>query len=215
MEHNLKITYFVFQSTFVMNKKDYTKDIFEIKNLMEKSSLYLSLSGLSSVYTGIYCIIGAAYYYINEINTNSYSPIIAITVFLTITLLSLITTIYITQKRAKKLNEKAWSKTTKQLIATFSITYIFGSVYILILAFQEKSMEMIPLVPLVYGLSLIHAAKHTKNILKPLGIVQVIIAFLCLLFIEFSFWFYAFGFGLTHVINGLIIYYKYDKKQAH
>ena len=205
-------TYFAFQSTFIMSDKDYLKDISNIKNLMEKSSSYLALSGLSSVYTGVYCIIGATYFYYYKIETNNYSPTTAITVFVIATALSLLTTIFFTQKRAKKIKEKAWSKTTLQLISTFSITFIIGSIFMLVLAFQEKYIEIIPLVPLVYGLSLIHASKHTKNILKPLGIIQIVIAFLCLLFIELSFWFYVIGFGVAHLINGLIIHYKYDKK---
>ena len=198
-----------------MSEKDYLKDISDIKNMMEKSSRYLSLSGLSSVLAGIYCLIGAGYYYTTEIETSNYSSNAAIIIFLIVTFLSIITTIYITKKRAEKLAVEAWSNTTKQLITSFATPFIIGSSFILILIFQEKYVEVIPLVPLVYGLSLIHAAKHTSNILKPLGIIHIIIAFLCLLNIENSFWYYTLGFGVTHFINGLIIYFKYDKKQEN
>lgn len=195
-----------------MNKKDYLKDISHIKTLMGRSSLYPSLSGLSSVYTGIYCLIGAVYFYTTEITTHTYSPNVAIAVFLLLVGMSLLTSIYFTKKRAQELHEKAWTHTTKQLLTTFSITFSIGAAYILVLVFQEKYEEIIPLVPLVYGLSLLHAAKHTENMLRPLGIAQVIIAFLCMLFIEQSFWFYTLGFGVIHLVNGLIIYYTYDKK---
>ena len=190
-----------------MSNKDYLKDISEIKNMMDKSSKVLSLSGLSSLYTGVFGLIGGAYYYVKEIETDSFSPYVAIVVFLIVSVLSVITTIYFTHKRAKKINEKAWSKTTEQLLSTFSITLIIGICFISILAFQEKFTQIIPLVPLIYGLSLIHAAKHTKNIVKPLGIIQVLIALLCVLFIEQSFWLYVLGFGVVHLLNGLIIYF--------
>jgi len=194
-----------------MSDKDYLKDITDIKNMMDKSSKVLSLSGLSSLYTGVFGLIGGVYYYLEEIKTDRFSPYVAISVFLIVSVLSVLTTIYFTHKRAKKINEKAWSKTTEQLLSTFSITLIIGICFITILAFQENFTQIIPLVPLIYGLSLIHAAKHTKNIVKPLGITQILIALLCVLYIEQSFWLYVFGFGVVHLINGLIIYFKYDK----
>ena len=194
-----------------MSDAKYLKDISDIKNMMDKSSKVISLSGLSSLYTGVFGLIGGAYYYIKEIKTDSYSPYVAISIFLIVSVLSVITTIYFTNIRAKKLNEKVWSKTTEQLLSTFSITMVIGICFITILVFQEQFIQIIPLVPLIYGLSLIHAAKHTKNIVKPLGIIQVLIALLCVLFIEQSFWLYVFGFGIVHLINGLIIYIKYDK----
>ena len=43
-----------------MSNEDYLKDISEIKNLMNKSSRFISLSGLSGVLAGIYALVGAA-----------------------------------------------------------------------------------------------------------------------------------------------------------
>ena len=46
-----------------MESKDYLKDISEIKDLMNKSSRFISLSGLSGILAGIYALIGAALAY--------------------------------------------------------------------------------------------------------------------------------------------------------
>lgn len=46
-----------------MESKDYLKDITEIKNLMNKSSRFISLSGLSGILAGIYALIGSAVAY--------------------------------------------------------------------------------------------------------------------------------------------------------
>ena len=43
-----------------MESKDYLKDISEIKNMMNKSSRFISLSGLSGILAGVYALIGAA-----------------------------------------------------------------------------------------------------------------------------------------------------------
>ena len=39
--------------------KDYLEDISEIRNIMERSSNFISLSGLSGVLAGVYAIIGS------------------------------------------------------------------------------------------------------------------------------------------------------------
>ncbi|MBA4319320.1 MAG: hypothetical protein C0412_13040, partial [Flavobacterium sp.] len=46
-----------------MEKEKYLNDISEIKNLMDKSSRFISLSGLSGVLAGLYCLIGAGLAY--------------------------------------------------------------------------------------------------------------------------------------------------------
>ena len=89
---------------------------------------------------------------------------------------------------------------------------LIGTGFIIVLLFQEKYLEVIPLVPLVYGLSLISAAKHTNNIVKPLGYLQVIAGLLCIQFSDNIFWCFTIGFGLVHLIYGSVIYFKYDNK---
>ena len=48
-----------FSKYFIMDSKDYLKDISEIKDLMNKSSRFISLSGLSGVMAGIYALLAA------------------------------------------------------------------------------------------------------------------------------------------------------------
>ena len=40
-------------------EKDYIQDISEIRSMMERSSKFLSLSGLAGVMAGIYALVGA------------------------------------------------------------------------------------------------------------------------------------------------------------
>ena len=42
-----------------MESKDYLKDLSEIKDLMNKSSRFISLSGLSGILAGVYALVGA------------------------------------------------------------------------------------------------------------------------------------------------------------
>ena len=202
-----------------MNDKDYLKDISEIKNLMNKSSKFISLSGLSGLLTGIYALIGAGYFYFTNskkiLNSSIISKETVYTCALIIILVSFasaFTTIFFTLKRAKLTDEEKWNFTSKKLISSYLTTTGIGAIYIVINIFHENYDQLLALLLLFYGLALINASKHTSNIVKPLGIIEVFFGLICALFPRYSFWFWVVGFGFVHLIYGSIIYFKYDKK---
>ena len=93
-----------------MENKEVISTLSEIKNLMEKSSKFLSLSGLSAIFVGIYAFIGAyiAYYILDptkittlNINTPYRLQIIVILALILLTI-SLITAFYLSWIKAKK-----------------------------------------------------------------------------------------------------------------
>lgn len=92
-----------------MSSEDYLKDISEIKNLMNKSSRFISLSGLSGILAGIYALIGAAYaYWLVNINSSGYLILdgktfqMVILDLLLVGFLSITTAIFLTTRKAKK-----------------------------------------------------------------------------------------------------------------
>ena len=101
--------YFVFQSTFIMDDKDYLKDISEIKELMNKSSRFISLSGLSGILAGVYALIGATVAYRLVANSAREYLILDGTIFRLVMLdlfliafSSIVTGIFLTTRKAKK-----------------------------------------------------------------------------------------------------------------
>ena len=112
-----------------MSDKDYLKDISEIKNLMNKSSRFISLSGLSGILAGIYALVGAAmtYYYVT---TYSYGTLLLdgwvfktiIFILFMVAFLSIVTGIYLTTKKAKKNDEKIWDTSSRRLIFSNSVS---------------------------------------------------------------------------------------------
>ncbi len=46
-----------------MDAKNYQEDLSHIRSIMEKSSRFISLSGLSGVFIGMFAILGAIYVY--------------------------------------------------------------------------------------------------------------------------------------------------------
>ena len=56
--HLKSFIYFASQSTFYMNKDKALESVNEIKELMEKSSKFISISGLAAIMAGVYALAG-------------------------------------------------------------------------------------------------------------------------------------------------------------
>lgn len=202
-----------------MSTEDYLKDISEIKNLMNKSSRFISLSGLSGIMAGIYALIGAAYAYWLVTNSERGYLILDGEVFrlviidlMIIFVLSVSTAIYLTTRKAKKNDEKIWDATSRRVLINFLVPLISGGIYILIILGQQKYGQTGALMLLFYGLALVNASKYTLGDIKYLGYVEIILGLICALFPGFGFWLWVIGFGLMHIIYGTVMHYKYDNK---
>ena len=118
------------------------QDLKEIKNLMERSTRFLSLSGLSSVVAGIIAIIGAgiAYFLIldngriiyNEhfdvISLEEGTRVIKLLIIdaLLVLVFAFVFALYFSKRKAKRLNTKFWTRTTKRVLYNFTIPLLAG-----------------------------------------------------------------------------------------
>tara|TARA_R110002051_G_scaffold342_1_gene1507 strand:+ start:168 stop:776 length:609 start_codon:yes stop_codon:yes gene_type:complete len=202
-----------------MSQEDYLRDISEIKTLMNKSSRFISLSGLSGILAGIYALIGAAFAYWLVSNSGREYLILDGTVFrliildlIIITVLSIGTAIFLTTKKAKKNNEKIWDSLTKRLLTSFVVPLLAGGIYIIIILSNQKYGQTGALMLLFYGLALLNASKYTLGDIKYLGYTQIVLGLISALYPGYGFWFWVIGFGFMHIIYGAIMYFKYDKK---
>lgn len=204
---------------FIMSAEDYLKDISEIKNLMNKSSRFISLSGLSGILAGIYALIGASYAYW-LVNNYSYGKLMLdgwvfnqiIITLLTVGVFSVGTAIFLTTKKANKNGEKIWDATTKRLLTSFLIPLIAGGIYTIIILNQHRYGQTGALMLLFYGIALVSASKNTLGDVKYLGYSEIILGLLCALFPGYGFWFWVLGFGVMHIIYGTVMLIKYDRK---
>ncbi|MGV8994865.1 MAG: hypothetical protein ACOH1O_12250 [Flavobacterium sp.] len=200
-----------------MDSKDYLKDISEIKNLMNKSSRFISLSGLSGIMAGIYALIGAAVaYYIVANSDRDYLildgdiiNLIFLDLFL-VAFFSIVTGIILTTRKAKRDGAKIWDGSSKRLVINFLIPLITGGLYILIILKNHKYGQTGGLMLIFYGLALINASKYSVGYIRQLGIIELILGLLATLFPGYGFWFWVIGFGVLHIIYGTWMHFKYD-----
>ncbi|WP_159023308.1 hypothetical protein [Formosa sp. L2A11] len=202
-----------------MSTEKYLNDISEIKNLMTKSSRFISLSGISGILAGIYALIGAGYAYW-LVHSFSYGTLmldgkvfrLVLLDLLIVLVLSVGTSIFLTTKRANKNKESYWNTTTKNLLASFLIPLIAGGLYILIILSQGKYGQTGALMLVFYGVALYNASKHTLGYVKYLGLIEISLGLISALFPGLGFWFWVIGFGFMHIIYGIFMYFKYERK---
>ncbi len=202
-----------------MSEQDYLKDISEIKNLMNRSSRFISLSGLSGIFAGIYAIVGAiiAYIYLfpkpgEYLTLHSLNFKLLLALLASVAILSVITAYLLTTHRAKRNNEKIWDSTTRRLLVNFLIPLITGGIYIIIKLNSQHYGLTASLMLIFYGLALVNASKYTIGNVKYLGYAEIIIGLVCAALPGYGLWFWLLGFGLFHIIYGSIMYLKEEKK---
>ena len=207
-----------------MEKEKYLNDISEIKNLMDKSSRFISLSGLSGVLAGLYCLIGAglAYkiIYFDTTTLGNYGDLIItettliqlFIIAITVIVLSLVTAIVLSIRKAKKSDNSVWNTSTKKLVINFMIPLSTGGIFILFLIEKEILGLVAPLTLIFYGLACVNASKYTLGDVRYLGISMILLGLLSTWFLGYGLLFWALGFGVCHILYGSIMYYKYDRK---
>ncbi|QYA25625.1 hypothetical protein G3I01_08905 [Gramella sp. MT6] len=213
-----------------MENEKFLKDLSEIKNMMNRSSRFISLSGLSGVFAGCYAILGAVMAkmvlnsntsYYNE-SYESVSSGIAntdvtlqlVTIAVAVLVLAIGTAIFLTTRKARKNEQKIWDSTSKRLVVNFFAPLIAGGLFCLVLLQYNLIGLIAPCMLIFYGLALIHASKYTFADLKGLGYANLILGLVATQFIGYGLYFWAIGFGLFHIIYGIWMHNKYDRKSA-
>ncbi len=201
-----------------MSEKEYLDDISQIKDLMNRSSRFLSLSGLSGILAGIYALIGAAlvFRYVfpphdNYINLSSWNFQLMLIILAVVVIASVGTAYLLTQKKAKNNNEKVWDSTALRLLVNFIIPLVVGGIYILIKLQSQHYGLTASLMLIFYGLALVNASKYTVGNVRYLGYAQLILGLFCAAYPGYGFWFWVLGFGVFHIIYGALMYVQ-DKR---
>lgn len=204
-----------------MESKNYHEDLSHIRSMMERSSRFISLSGLSGVFAGMVALFGAIYVYFvfereginyfdgnRNVFTESLVKELALIGFV-ILFLAILSGYFFTAKKSKANNLKIWDKTTKRLLFNFGIPLVTGGLFCLGLLYHQLFVLVAPSTLIFYGLALINAEKYTLTDVKYLGYCQIILGLISFFFLGWGLVFWAFGFGVLHIVYGVVMYKKY------
>lgn len=207
---------------FNMSSK-YQEDLSHIRSMMERSSRFISLSGLSGVFAGVFALIGAgvAYALMQEHNinyfegrSNVYSRALLwklAFVALSVLVFSVGFGTYFTIQKSKKKGLKIMNKVTKQVIVHLEVPLFAGGVFCLALLYHGINYLVAPTMLVFYGLALVNASKFTYGDIRFLGYFEILLGLVSLFFIGYGLVFWALGFGVLHIIYGIVMFNKYDK----
>ncbi len=198
--------------------ENYLSEIREIRKMMEESSRFLSLSGLSGLLTGIYALIGAflAYRIINSetlpttqvISPDIKSRLIGLAALVLV--LSLATIIFLTYRKVLKAGKKFWNPGSRLMLLNLAIPLITGGIFILAFVSRNNYEIVAPGCLIFYGLSQINVAKFTRQEIFYMGLFEISLGILSSLFPAFGLLFWAIGFGVVHIIYGAVMYVRYE-----
>lgn len=205
-----------------MEDKDILAEISSIKNIMERSTRFISLSGLSGVMAGIYALIGAglAYYLIYADTSEAYledeQSLIGKLFFIAsiVLVLSIATGIWLTFRKAAKKGQRVWSQSSKSLMISGALPLLTGGCFVLILFSQGHYSVIAAGCLIFYGLALVAASQYTYGDVKWLGICEIGLGLLATLLPGFGLYFWGAGFGLLHILYGTIMHFKYDSESS-
>jgi hypothetical protein len=203
----------------------------DIKKMMEKSSRFISLSGWSGVAAGSCALVGAwfAYQVIHESNSSdlsrtndaygrnagiSMTDVIGNRLF-TIAILTFVAALVLaflfTYIRSKKNNISLWGNTSRRLLINVSIPMAVGGIFLLKLIESGAYGLIAPGCLIFYGLALVNGSKYTLGEIRYLGYGQIILGIINCFAIGYGLYFWAIGFGVLHIIYGIIMWNKYER----
>ncbi len=206
-----------------MEEKEIQNELASIRSLMERSSKFISLSGLSGILAGVYALIaaGLAYNIVYSGSSRVYTrinlhtdpvPLYNLIAIAAVTLLlSVVTGVILTTKKAKRKGQPVWGKISQSLLFHMATPLVTGGIVILIFLFRGYYGIVGPTSLIFYGLSLVSASNFTFTMVKYLGICEIILGLIAACLPGYGLLFWAIGFGVLHIVYGSMMYLKYDR----
>jgi hypothetical protein len=197
----------------------------DIKRMMERSSRFISLSGLSGVSAGICALVGAYVgrgmirAYMENAVTASF-PAEARDVFelqmfglaMAVLLAALVTSTLFTWRKARRNQLPIWDHASKKLAVNMAIPLLAGGFFVIGLLTHAGWNYVAPACLVFYGLALVNASKYTLTDIRYLGLLEIALGCICMYFPHEGLYFWTAGFGILHIIYGLIMWWKYERK---
>ena len=192
---------------------------------MERSSRFISLSGLSGVSAGIFALIGAwfahnaikAYYQRYEsrggYDVSDFRQLVFNLVALAMIIMAcaLVSALFFTWRKARRNSLPIWDHTSRKLLINLFIPIIAGGIFVFGLLQYDDWRFIAPACLLFYGLALVNASKYTLSEIRYVGMIEIFLGLVNMWWIDYGLHFWAIGFGIVHIIYGLLMWWKNDR----
>ena len=208
----------------------------DIRNMMDRSSRFISLSGLSGVAAGTCALVGAWFaadviggadgtrsskagisseYQTDADGINLLHSFMGHRLFIIAgaTLFAAILVAFIfTYIRSSKQGIPIWGSSAKRLVWNVAMPLVIGGLFLLKLIEAGVYGLIAPGCLLFYGLALVNGAKYTIGEIRFLGYGMLLLGIINCWFPGYGLYFWAAGFGLLHMLYGIVMWNKYERK---
>lgn len=195
-------------------------DLHDIRSMMERSSRFISLSGTSGILAGFLALIATYIAYSTifgsmdlqgnkAVMLSRHSLLIILLIGIVTLVLSIGGGIFFSYRKAQKEHLKIWDPQTRRLLINLFIPLSTGGILCLVFLTEGFIGWLAPTTLIFYGLALVNASKYTLSEIRSLGLIEIITGLLAVLFINYGLWFWAFGFGIMHIVYGIAMQRKY------
>jgi len=196
----------------------------DIRQMMERSSRFISLSGLSGIAAGI-CALAGAYLVWRKTGCwnlgdclfsrlitdgaglESYLYMVAAGTFAAAFSLAFLFTWW----RSKKSNVPLWGPVAKRLMWNVAVPLVAGAFFLYAMIGLKQYELVAPGCLVFYGLALVNASKYTLSEIRYLGYSEIILGLINCWCIGYGLQFWAIGFGVLHIVYGAIMWWKYER----
>ncbi|QNR25065.1 hypothetical protein [Croceimicrobium hydrocarbonivorans] len=199
-----------------MDQKEHIEALKDIRQMMQRSVRFLSLSGLSGIFAGIYALAAAYLAYLKLESgagrTDARGTLIYLMALaLGCLILAIGTAFFFTRKNARKKGLKLWDDSARLAFINLSIPLATGGLFAIALIRAGAIGFVAPATLVFYGLALINASRHTFPMIRQLGILEILLGLIAAFVWGHGLLFWAIGFGLLHIVYGLFMYFKFER----
>jgi hypothetical protein len=200
------------------------RDIAEIRSIMERSTKFISLSGFAGIGAGLVALVGAwaarGMFTTDRVVLNhtatvaDLSPDTRISLVLlgvVVLVLALAIAWFFSRRIMRKHAEQGHGPVMRQLVLSFAVPILVGACMTLLLFYHGPLWPVVPSMLLFYGLGLFSAGSFTFGEVKTLGLIEILLGLTAALFPEFGLYFWATGFGVLHIVYGVLFFRKYHQ----
>lgn len=193
-------------------------DLSAIKTMMQRSTRFSALSGISGILAGIYALMGV---YIAYQHSWSFQPASSENLTeskqalcwlgISVAFAAIATAAFLSHRQIRKQGLSFWNHSIQKMLSNFLMPLIAGGI-VLILLFLRGPLEWIPGMSLLfYGLALHAAGRDTYNEIRLLGWIQSVLGIVALWFPHYAIACWACGFGLFHLGYGTYFILRYER----
>jgi len=192
----------------------------DIKKMMEKSSRFISLSGWSGISAGVCGLAGAIFAHgmiadYREGGAGYGSLITSLVILAAIVFTAAFVAAFtFTYMRSRREGTPVWGSSARRLLWNTMLPMLVGGVVILRLINTGDYEYIAPCTLIFYGLALVNGGKYTLGEIRYIGYIEILLGIFNLWYPELWLVLWAFGFGVLHIVYGIIMWWRYERKPA-